>query len=66
MNRPGNLKTMHIERFKRVLMMCCALVLFALGVWLLIEPVQARGFELVDNVDACSSRTALAGSVSVL
>jgi high-affinity Fe2+/Pb2+ permease len=57
------------ERIKKALMMFFALVLFVLGVWLLIEPTQARGSEfrsnmqhpslrntaLVDNVDANSS-----------
>jgi hypothetical protein len=29
--------------------LCCAAVLFALGVWLLIAPAKARGQSLSDN-----------------
>jgi sulfite exporter TauE/SafE len=39
-------------RLRDVLMVCCAVVLFVLGVWLLIEPKQAHGSILIDNVDA--------------
>ena len=38
------------ERVKRGLMVWCALVLFMLGVWLLVEPVRAQGTEKGDNV----------------
>lgn len=43
------------ERVKRGLMVCCALILFVLGVWLLIEPVKAQGTEKGDNVVAASA-----------
>jgi len=67
------------ERMKRMLMVCCAAVLFLLGVWLLIQPVQAHGSNfhpndlarslgtpgLVDNVDANRFGTMMACSVLV-
>ncbi len=37
--------TTRVERLKRMLMMCGAFILFVLGVWLLVKPVQARGAE---------------------
>lgn len=42
------------ERIKRGLMVGCALILFVLGVWLLVEPVRASGMEKGDNVVAAS------------
>jgi hypothetical protein len=33
------------ERAKRKLMVWCALILFALGIWLLVGPAKARGAE---------------------
>jgi hypothetical protein len=43
------------ERIKRGLMVGCAFLLFVLGVWLLMEPTQARGAEKVDNVVAATA-----------
>lgn len=51
-------------RLKNVLMVCCALILFVLGVWLLLEPVQAHGSNLIDNVDARRCHTLAAGEES--
>jgi hypothetical protein len=48
------------ERVKRGLMVWCALILFVLGVWLLVEPLKARGAEKVDNVVANTSHTTVA------
>ena len=50
------------ERVKRGLMVWCALVLFMLGVWLLIEPVKAQGTEKGDNVVAAVACIASAGN----
>jgi type II secretory pathway component PulM len=44
------------RRVKGILMVCCALILFVLGLWLLVEPLQAHGRDLIDNVDAYSYR----------
>ena len=44
-----------VERVKRGLMVWCALILFVLGVWLLIEPAKAQGTEKGDNVVAASA-----------
>jgi hypothetical protein len=65
MKRADDQGTTRGERLKRVLMVCCALVLFILGVWLLIEPVQAHDAKLMDNVDANNSYTGAAGVVMV-
>lgn len=60
------------NRIKRGLMVWCALILFALGIWLLVEPVKSRGAgfhssdqdtsqgtpELVDNVVAVGAQMA--------
>lgn len=43
------------ERLKHGLMIWCALILFVLGAWLLIEPVEAQGAEKGDNVVADSA-----------
>lgn len=48
------------ERIKCGLMVWCALILFGLGVWLLIEPARAQGTEKGDNVDAASVNSASA------
>jgi hypothetical protein len=40
------------ERVKRWLMVWCALILFVLGVWLLIRPLEAQSTQKVDNVVA--------------
>lgn len=48
------------ERIKRGLMVWCALILFVLGVWLLIEPVKAQGAEKGDNVVAAGVYIAVA------
>jgi hypothetical protein len=52
--------------------LCCAAILFALGVWLLIAPAKARGQSLSDNGFAleagsllCSMTTAGAGESSI-
>jgi len=60
MSRTGNPGLVRSERLKRTLMICSALVLFVLGIWLLIEPKQAQGSELVDNVDANNSQSLMA------
>lgn len=52
MNDSNYYVSSRMERVKRGLMIGCALILFALGVWLLLEPAQARGAEKVDNVVA--------------
>ena len=44
--------TFQRERVKRELMVWCALILFVLGAWLLIRPLEAHGMEKVDNVVA--------------
>ena len=44
-----------VERVKRGLMIWCALILFMLGVWLLIEPARAQGMEKGDNVVAAGA-----------
>jgi len=64
------------ERVMRGLMVWGALILFALGIWLLVEPVKARGAEfhpidedlslgtpVVDNVVAVSARISMAAVV---
>jgi len=64
------------ERIMRRLMVWGALILFALGIWLLVEPVKARGAEfcpidedvsrgtsVVDNVVAVSARISMAAVV---
>jgi hypothetical protein len=41
------------ERIKRALMVCCAVVLFVMGIFLLFEPLKTRRAEsgrLMDNV----------------
>ena len=62
----GNHGMTRSERLKRTLMMCCALVLFVLGIWLLIKPVEARsdasGIGVVDNVVASDLCCAAAGN----
>lgn len=55
MNRTEQPVLSRTERVKRGLMVWFALLLFALGVWLLIEPVKAHGAEKVDNVFATGS-----------
>lgn len=47
--------TTRTERVKRGLMVWCALILFVLGVWLLLEPLEARGAQKMDNVMAISA-----------
>jgi hypothetical protein len=70
MNRIGEQTLNSRERVKRGLMVWCALILIALGIWLLVEPRKARGaefrpsdegqsmggMELVDNVVAAGAR----------
>ncbi len=41
MSKTGKKGMMYNERLKRMLMMCGAIILFVLGVWLLIEPARA-------------------------
>jgi hypothetical protein len=46
------------ERIQRVLMVSCAMVLFALGVLLLIEPLTAKSAEqgkVMDNVGGAAA-----------
>jgi hypothetical protein len=43
-DRPGKLKSCAY--------LCCAMILFALGLWLLLEPIRAHGQSLRDNVIA--------------
>ena len=73
MNSNGEYEANRNERVKRGLMIWCALILFALGIWLLIEPARARGAEfhpsghglspgtpkLVDNVVAIRARACI-------
>lgn len=40
---------------KSGLMIWCALILFVLGAWLLIEPARAHGMEKGDNVKAAGA-----------
>jgi hypothetical protein len=42
-------------RWTARLYLCCAAILFALGVWLLIAPLKARGQRLRDNGFALGS-----------
>jgi hypothetical protein len=41
MNKAPNRGEMREERLKRALMVCGAIILFILGVWLLVEPAAA-------------------------
>ncbi len=36
-------------KLKSCVYLCCAAILFALGVWLLLEPSSARGQSMRDN-----------------
>lgn len=62
MSRNDEAAISRTERVKHGLMVCCALILFVLGVWLLIEPVKARGAEKVDNVLAADASLAARGA----
>lgn len=61
MSRADDAATSRTERVKRGLMVGCALILFVLGVWLLVEPLKARGAEKVDNVLAAKVGLAASG-----
>jgi hypothetical protein len=52
------------ERLKRMLMVCFAAVLFVLGVWLLIRPVQSRDADLHSNCQCLPFRSQRANSAS--
>lgn len=43
MNRAANRAGKLNRRVKQMLMVCCAVILFVLGVWLLVAPMEARG-----------------------
>lgn len=54
MNRSDEIGMTRSERLKRALMMFCALILFIVGIWLLIEPERARGSEFHSSIQSPS------------
>jgi hypothetical protein len=40
------------SKLKSCVYLCCAVILFAVGLWLLLEPDRAHGQSLRDNVVA--------------
>jgi hypothetical protein len=41
-------------KLRSYLYLCCAVILFVVGIWLLVEPVRSHGQSLRDNVVAGS------------
>ena len=39
-------------KLRSYLYLCCAVILFVVGIWLLVEPVRSHGQSLRDNVVA--------------
>lgn len=64
MNSHNGIGVRREGRVKGILVVCCALILFVMGVWLLIEPAQAHGTNLIDNVDARSSLSMMSGRLT--
>jgi hypothetical protein len=63
MSRIGQLGLSREERVKRGLMIWCALILFALGIWLLVEPAKARGSRYPNDQDPSLATPALLDNV---